>query len=189
MVKYRLKKNSTSGYWRYVERWVRNVEKKNTAFWLQTASDKFYPDVVVRLTTGTTLVVEYKGGYLADTRDTRDSREKKQIRDLWARRSNDKCNIRVGCKQELAAITRLRVEGEWDNLSARKRQFYSRLRVESGEYEGVPLYKLPRPTLSLSDCLRSRQYRISGEAMPLLLQPDNSESRIFEEYFFVKSPT
>ena len=59
-----------------VEWWVRNVDRKPNSFWLQTASDKFYPDFVVRLKNGVTLAVEYKGKHIADSRD---SREKKQI--------------------------------------------------------------------------------------------------------------
>ncbi len=71
-----------------VDWWVRNVEKKPTSFWLQTASDRFYPDFVIRLTTGLTLAVEYKGAHLADGRD---SREKRRIGELWARRSGGRC--------------------------------------------------------------------------------------------------
>lgn len=73
-----------------VEWWVRNVERKPNSFWLQTSSDRFYPDFLIRLYGGLTLVVEYKGAHIADTRD---SREKKQIGELWARRSNGKCKF------------------------------------------------------------------------------------------------
>jgi type III restriction enzyme len=73
-----------------VEWWVRNVEKKVSSFWLQTASDRFYPDFIVRLTNGVTLAIEYKGLHIADTRD---SREKKQIGELWERRSNGRCRF------------------------------------------------------------------------------------------------
>lgn len=73
-----------------VEWWVRNVERKPNSFWLQTASDKFYPDFVLRLTNGVTLAVEYKGKHIADSRD---SREKKQIGELWAKRSNGRCRF------------------------------------------------------------------------------------------------
>ena len=74
-----------------VDWWVRNVEKKPHSFWLQTASDKFYPDFVIRMQNGLTLVVEYKGGHIAENRD---SKEKKQIGELWAKRSdgNYRCN-------------------------------------------------------------------------------------------------
>lgn len=67
--------------------WVRNVEKKPASFWLQTASDKFYPDFIVRMENGLTLAVEYKGGHIADGRD---SQEKKRIGELWARRGGEK---------------------------------------------------------------------------------------------------
>lgn len=73
-----------------VKWWVRNVEKKPSSFWLQTASDRFYPDFVVRLTSGLTLAIEYKGSHIADSRD---SREKKRIGELWARRSRGHCSF------------------------------------------------------------------------------------------------
>lgn len=73
-----------------VEWWVRNVERKPGSFWLQTASDRFYPDFVVRMQSGLTLAIEYKGSHLADSAD---SREKKRIGELWARRSNGSCGF------------------------------------------------------------------------------------------------
>lgn len=76
-----------------VEWWVRNVEKKPTAFWLQTASDKFYPDFVVKLTSGVILAVEYKGQHLSAQRGNRDSIEKQRIGELWAKRSNGACGF------------------------------------------------------------------------------------------------
>ncbi len=46
-----------------VEFWVRNLVGKNAgSFFLQTATKKFYPDFVCKLTDGRILVVEYKGG-------------------------------------------------------------------------------------------------------------------------------
>lgn len=66
--------------------WVRNVEKKPASFWLQTASDKFYPDFIVYMESGVTLAVEYKGSHIADGRD---SQEKKRIGELWARRGGN----------------------------------------------------------------------------------------------------
>lgn len=76
-----------------VEWWVRNVEKKPTSFWLQTASDKFYPDFVVKLTSGVILAIEYKGKDRSISIGNRDSIEKKRIGDLWARRSNGACGF------------------------------------------------------------------------------------------------
>lgn len=73
-----------------VDWWIRNVEKKPHSFWLQTASDKFYPDFIVKMQNGLTLIVEYKGGHIADGRD---SAEKKRIGQLWAKRSNGQCRF------------------------------------------------------------------------------------------------
>lgn len=73
-----------------VDWWVRNVEKKPHSFWLQTASDKFYPDFIIKMLNGLTLVVEYKGGHITEGRD---SDEKKRIGQLWAKRSNGQCRF------------------------------------------------------------------------------------------------
>jgi type III restriction enzyme len=73
-----------------VEWWVRNVERKLTSFWLQTASDRFYPDFLLKMKNGPVVAIEYKGGHIADSRD---SREKKRIGDLWARRSEGRCRF------------------------------------------------------------------------------------------------
>lgn len=72
-----------------VETWVRNLDcQANYSFWLQTSSDKFYPDFVAKLTGDRILVVEYKGGIWLDTADTR---EKQALGELWAARSKGKC--------------------------------------------------------------------------------------------------
>lgn len=69
--------------------WVRNLERRpESSFWLQTATDKFYPDFVALLDDGRILVVEYKG---EDRWSNEDSREKRAIGELWAKRSNGKC--------------------------------------------------------------------------------------------------
>lgn len=73
-----------------IEWWVRNVEKKPTSFWLQTASDKFYPDFIVKMKSGVILAVEYKGSHIADGSD---SKEKKRIGELWAKRSGGRCRF------------------------------------------------------------------------------------------------
>lgn len=70
-----------------VKTWVRNTSRQPHSFWLQTSSDKFYPDFLTRLHDGRVLVVEYKGGYIATTDD---SKEKKLIGELWADRSGGK---------------------------------------------------------------------------------------------------
>jgi type III restriction enzyme len=85
-----------------VEWWVRNVERKATSFWLQTASDKFYPDFLLRLKDGRSLAIEYKGAHIADSRD---SVEKKRIGELWARRSEGRCLFAWVEKQNWQSIT------------------------------------------------------------------------------------
>jgi type III restriction enzyme len=56
-----------------VEFWVRNLERQESfSFWLQTSTDKFYPDFVCKLKDGRYLVVEYKG---ADRWSNDDSKE------------------------------------------------------------------------------------------------------------------
>jgi type III restriction enzyme len=70
-----------------VKWWVRNVERKPTAFSLQTASDRFYPDFLCLMDDGRILVVEYK-----NTRDwdLPDNKEKRELGELWERRSGGK---------------------------------------------------------------------------------------------------
>ena len=71
-----------------VEYWVRNVERKPTSFSLQTATDRFYPDFLVKLTGGRVLAIEYKR---SDWWDLPDSIEKRQLGELWEKRSDGKC--------------------------------------------------------------------------------------------------
>lgn len=73
-----------------VEWWLRNVERKPTSFWLQTASDRFYPDFLLKMENGPLVAIEYKGAHIAETRD---SKEKQRIGDLWARRSEGRCKF------------------------------------------------------------------------------------------------
>ncbi|WP_029618551.1 DEAD/DEAH box helicase [Pseudorhizobium marinum] len=70
-----------------VKHWVRNVPRHPCAFWLPTASGKFYPDFVAELTDGRILVVEYKGAHLTDAADTD---EKRSIGALWEKTSGGK---------------------------------------------------------------------------------------------------
>jgi type III restriction enzyme len=71
-----------------VEVWVRNVERGPRSFWLQTSTDRFYPDFVARLKDGRYLVVEYKR---ARDWTNEDSVEKRAIGALWADRSAGRC--------------------------------------------------------------------------------------------------
>ena len=71
-----------------VETWIRNIEREPLySFWLPTHDDKFYPDFVVKLTSGDYAAIEYKGGHLADSSDTQ---EKKMLGELWQRNNGGK---------------------------------------------------------------------------------------------------
>jgi type III restriction enzyme len=71
-----------------VKTWVRNLAKQPaSSFWLQTSTDRFYPDFVAQLQDRRVLVVEYKGKAYA-TND--DSDEKRKLGALWAARSGGK---------------------------------------------------------------------------------------------------
>ena len=72
-----------------VAQWVRNQERRpHDSFWLQTATDRFYPDFVAQLRDDRILVVEYKGGDRATNEDTQ---EKERLGDFWAARSDGRC--------------------------------------------------------------------------------------------------
>lgn len=68
-----------------LKHWVRNIPRKERSFSLQTGTDRFYPDFVCMLENGKVLVVEYK-----NERDwvLPENVEKRQIGELWERRSN-----------------------------------------------------------------------------------------------------
>ena len=69
--------------------WVRNLERRpRHSFWIQTSTDKFYPDFVCVLNDKRYLVIEYKGEHLWSNDD---SKEKRLLGDLWAERSDGKC--------------------------------------------------------------------------------------------------
>ncbi len=88
-----------------IDFWVRNLEKNHMyGFWLQTSTDKFYPDFVCRLKDGRNLVVEYKG---KDRYTNEDSREKRVLGELWAERSNGSCLFIMTNGMELEPIRNL----------------------------------------------------------------------------------
>jgi type III restriction enzyme len=69
-----------------VTTWVRNIARDaQNAFWLQTSNYKFYPDFIIKLANGKTVVAEYKGDMLKTTDDTK---EKELIGNLWASKSD-----------------------------------------------------------------------------------------------------
>jgi len=74
-----------------VKFWVRNLPgpgRETTSFWLQTSTDKFYPDFVCLLADGRNLVVEYKN---ATDWTNDDSKEKRALGELWGERSGGNC--------------------------------------------------------------------------------------------------
>jgi type III restriction enzyme len=74
-----------------VEFWVRNLSRlENYAFWLQTSTDKFYPDFIAKLKNGIIVIVEYKS---STAYTNADSEEKKQIGDLYAVTSGGACRF------------------------------------------------------------------------------------------------
>jgi type III restriction enzyme len=70
-----------------VESWLRNVDRAEGSFSLPLHDGKFYPDFVVKLKDGRTLVVEYKGEHL---KDAPESLEKRTIGEFWARQDGGK---------------------------------------------------------------------------------------------------
>jgi len=72
-----------------IEWWVRNLDKQPVhSFWLQTSTDRFYPDFVAKLKNGKILAVEYKG---EDRSTNKDSDEKDRLGKLWEDRSGGQC--------------------------------------------------------------------------------------------------
>ncbi|NTW33714.1 MAG: hypothetical protein HGB12_14020 [Bacteroidetes bacterium] len=85
-----------------VDFWVRNIERRQShSFWLQTATDKFYPDFVCKLKDGRILVVEYKS---EKAWSDDDSREKRALGELWAKRSGGSCLFVMPKGLDLEAI-------------------------------------------------------------------------------------
>lgn len=81
--------------------WVRNTSQQPHSFWLQTSTDKFYPDFIALLKDGRYLVLEYKGApYITND----DSREKRLIGELWAERSMGTCLFVMADKRSLGLI-------------------------------------------------------------------------------------
>jgi type III restriction enzyme len=83
--------------------WVRNLSQKPNVFWLQTAKQKFYPDFVVRLKDGRTLVVEYKGKTWAELQSEKD---KEIVGRTWAEASGGTCLFVMPVAKDFVAIDR-----------------------------------------------------------------------------------
>lgn len=72
-----------------VECWVRNLAgRQRDSFWLQTSSDRYYPDFVGRLRDGRVFAVEFKGDHLWSADD---ATEKRRIGALWQELSGGHC--------------------------------------------------------------------------------------------------
>ena len=68
---------------------MRNLEREpKLSFWIQTSTDKFYPDFLAKLKNGKFLAVEYKGHDRASNDDTK---EKERLGKLWEERSGGQC--------------------------------------------------------------------------------------------------
>jgi type III restriction enzyme len=81
-----------------VRHWVRNLANQPLAsLWLQTATDRFYPDFVAELLDGRLLMVEYKGALTAQTEDTD---EKRRLGGLWESKSNGKALFLIAEKRD-----------------------------------------------------------------------------------------
>lgn len=88
-----------------VKYWVRNLERQPIhSFWLQTSTDKFYPDFVALLNDGRVLVVEYKGEPWSQTSDTD---EKDTLGKVWAAKSKGKCLYITALKESIADIKKI----------------------------------------------------------------------------------
>lgn len=84
-----------------VKFWVRNVDRKPNAFWLQLSTRKFYPDFVALLQDGRKMAVEYKGEHIFDTRE---SREKRLIGETWAEASKGECVFVMPTRRQFTEI-------------------------------------------------------------------------------------
>lgn len=95
-----------------VKYWIRNIDRRESSFWLQTSTDKFYPDFICLLNDGRILVVEYKG---EDRWSNDDSKEKRAVGELWAERSKGRCLFVMPKGRDFGAIRSL-VEARQDKV-------------------------------------------------------------------------
>jgi len=80
--------------------WVRNVDRKPNAFWLQLPSGRFYPDFVAMLSDKRVLVVEYKGEPFAES-----AKVKRMIGDLWSQASGGTCLFVMRSREDFSSIS------------------------------------------------------------------------------------
>jgi type III restriction enzyme len=84
-----------------VEYWVRNLTRHDCSFWLQTSTDKFYPDFVALRKDGRVAAVEFKA--FKDVSND-DSKEKKAIGEVWAARSGDACRFAMVTEKDYQTV-------------------------------------------------------------------------------------
>jgi type III restriction enzyme len=85
-----------------VRYWIRNIERKDSSFWLQMPHRKFYPDFVAMLVDGRNLVVEYKGAQLYEA-----EADKRRIGEFWAEASGGKCLFCMPTDKDYGLIDRI----------------------------------------------------------------------------------
>ena len=74
-----------------IARWIRNTEHTTQGgFWLPKSPGKFFPDFIVEMKDGRSVLVEYKMGKMASDRE---EQHKKAVGELWAERSNGSCRF------------------------------------------------------------------------------------------------
>jgi type III restriction enzyme len=84
-----------------VEYWVRNLTRHDCSFWLQTSTDKFYPDFVALRKDGRVVAVEFKA--FKDVSND-DSKEKKAIGEVWAARSGGACRFAMVTEKDFQTV-------------------------------------------------------------------------------------
>jgi len=82
--------------------WLRNVDRKPNAFWLQLSNGRFYPDFVAMLTDGRIAVIEYKGKPWAE-----EAKEKRVVGDLWAEASDGQCLFDMPVDKDFSSLDAL----------------------------------------------------------------------------------
>ena len=89
--------------------WVRNLERRPaTSFWIQTSSDRFYPDFVALLDNGQVAAIEYKGGDRTEA-ESGDTAEKALVGRKWAEASDGTCLFGLVEDKDFGAVNRLLV--------------------------------------------------------------------------------
>lgn len=73
-----------------VDFWIRNLERKPGAFYLQLPTHRFYPDFILKLKDGRIIVIEYKGEHLVTAED---ARMKEIVGKAWADASDGRCGF------------------------------------------------------------------------------------------------